>query len=74
MRQDWARAEFIHVGQRVGELMKRALLPIVPPLQVTTRLIGFFQCPVAGVAQKPSSRALTQTTYCNADWVSFTAQ
>jgi hypothetical protein len=49
-------------------------LPVVPQRQVMTRLIGFSNVRLHVSLEKPSSLARTRRTYCNPDWVSFTAQ
>ena len=49
-------------------------LPVVPQRQVMTRLIGFSDVRFRGSLEEPSSRARARRTYCNPDWVSFTAQ
>jgi hypothetical protein len=56
--------------------MERVLmpLPVVPRRQVMTRLIEFSDVRLHVSLEKPSSRARTQRSYCNPDWVSFTAQ
>jgi hypothetical protein len=71
-----ARAESIHAGQGGGVVDGKdlMLLPVVPQAAGDDETGGSSNVRLHGVARKPSSCGPTRRTYCNADWVSFTAQ